>query len=84
MVGLDLLTPARCGCDQLRERGDEATGRVGVHDELAQDRSKLRLVDVAAALRSSSICWRASWAMSTEARTRSRQVRLTGGPGYGW
>lgn len=46
MVGLDLLTPARCGCDQLRERGDDATGRVGVHDELTQDRSKLRLVDV--------------------------------------
>lgn len=45
-VGLDLLSPASGGGNQLREGGEETTGDVGVLDELAQDRGELRGVDV--------------------------------------
>jgi hypothetical protein len=45
-VGLDLLGSPRGGGDQLPEERDEATGRVGVLDELAQDRGELLAVDV--------------------------------------
>ncbi|MFF2010604.1 hypothetical protein ACFVWY_16230 [Streptomyces sp. NPDC058195] len=40
-VGLDLLSPAGGGGNQLRERGEETAGNVDVLLELAQDRSEL-------------------------------------------
>jgi hypothetical protein len=40
-VRLDLLGTARGGGEQLRDGRDEAAGRVGVLDELAQDRGEL-------------------------------------------
>src|SRR5690606_15818211 len=48
-VGLDLLRTARGGDEQLRHGRGEAAGRVGVLDELAQDRGELLLVDVVGA-----------------------------------
>lgn len=48
-VGLDLLGTARGDGDQLRQGRDEPAGRVGVLDELAQDRGELLLVDVVGA-----------------------------------
>ncbi|MFG2358355.1 hypothetical protein [Streptomyces sp. NPDC048521] len=45
-VGLDLLGTARGDGEQLRDTGHEAAGRVGVLDDLAQDRGELLLVDV--------------------------------------
>jgi hypothetical protein len=45
-VGLDLLGSLRSDGDHLREHADQATGRVGVLAQLAQDRGELLLVDV--------------------------------------
>lgn len=48
-VGLDLLGAARGDSEQLRQGRDEAAGRVGVLDELAQECGEFLLVDVAGA-----------------------------------
>ncbi len=45
-VRLDLLRPARCGADHLREHREETAGDVDVLLELAQDRGELAGVDV--------------------------------------
>jgi hypothetical protein len=71
----------RSGGDQLREREEEAAGDVDVLLEFAQDRGELGAVDVVGGQIVLDLL-EASWAMPTEARTRSRRVRER--PVTGW
>ncbi len=82
-VGLDLLSPARGGGDQLREDRDESAGQVGVLDELAQERGELPLVDVGSAQVVLDLL-EGELDDADEARMRSRRLRVTGGLGCGW
>ncbi|WP_318199205.1 hypothetical protein [Streptomyces sp. SCL15-4] len=80
-MGLGLLGTARGGGEQMRHGRHEPAGRVGVLDELAQDRGELLLVDVVGAKVVLDLL-EASEAIPTEARTRSSRVR--GRPVTGW